>query len=335
MRAAVAEGEPESRRGGAFAWRGWSGVLKISVSVLAGWLLWIQVEDPAELLEALLRVEPAIVGFAVLLYLVGQVLTAYRWQVIAAKVGFSSSFSEITRFYFIGMFFNLFGPSTLGGDVVRSLYLGRTDGRRAVALNTVIFDRLSGLGMLVVVAVVAMLFFGSFNLPAWVVYLSWSLGILMVAGWWLVPAVTRFTLADGNRVRTLVEEELAPFWYDAALLFKAAWVSVGFHVLQILTLVLLGSALGLELPWQYYFVFHPLVTIFSALPISVAGLGIREMGYLWFLARSQVPSELSVAFGLLWLTVLLASSAAGGLVFLWDDSGLPSLRGREGFHGSG
>lgn len=308
---------------------GWNRFLRYAVSGLAVWLLARQV-DGAALVEALAKVKVAGVVAAVVVYLVGQLMTAYRWRIISERVGFSESFSGICRYYFIGMFFNLFGPSTLGGDVVRSLYLGQTDGRRTVAFNTVVFDRLSGLAVLVLVAVTAMLAFGSYNLPPVLSVLTVVSGIGMLAGWWLIPPLARVFFEESNRIRQLVENDLGPFWHDRWLLWDMAWVSAVFHVVQVVAVIMLGESLGLGLPWPYYFLFHPMVTIFSALPISLAGLGIREIGYVYFLADlSSVAREAALAFGILWLLVLLVASGVGGIVFLATGSSLPQLRGGD------
>jgi len=53
------------------------------------------------------------------------------------------------------MFFMFFGPSTLGGDLVRGLYLAESAGSRAKAFNSVLFDRLNGLVVLVAIGVLA------------------------------------------------------------------------------------------------------------------------------------------------------------------------------------
>ncbi len=307
-------------------WRRRLGLLgKIGVSAGALWILARQV-DVGDFLEVLRGANPFSVAAVLAIYLIGQALTAYRWFFIAGKVGFGHGLGEITRYYFIGMFFNLFGPSTLGGDVVRSLYLCERDGRRMIAFNTVLFDRLSGLAMLVVLALLAMVFFGSFDLPFVIVSLTALAGIGMIVGWWLIPVATRLLCKPEGRVRQLVERDLGPFWRDRKLLLRAAWVSLSFHVLQVLSLILLGFAIGLDLDWRYYFVFHPLVTILSAAPVSLAGLGIREMGYVWFLERQEVGHDAALAFGLLWFGVLLAASLTGGLVYLASGSSMPRLR---------
>jgi hypothetical protein len=129
-------------------------------------------------------------------------------------------------------------------------------------------------------------------------------------------------------LRKLVDADLRPFWADELLLARTSLISLGFHAVQIGAALLVGRAVGLEAPWQYYFVFHPLVSILSALPVSLAGLGIREVGYVWFLSSvGHATQDHAAAFALLWFVVLLASSLAGGLVFLLQGASVPALRG--------
>ena len=140
-----------------------SQLAKVGVSAAALWLVLRNV-DTAAMLRVIRSADPTDVLIVIALYLVGQAMTAWRWRMIAARVGFVEPMSDFVRYYYVGMFFNLFGPSTLGGDVVRALYLGASAGRRTVALHTVFFDRLSGLVMLVFVAVSAVVMFGRFGL---------------------------------------------------------------------------------------------------------------------------------------------------------------------------
>ncbi|HYC56473.1 MAG TPA: lysylphosphatidylglycerol synthase transmembrane domain-containing protein [Candidatus Binatia bacterium] len=302
---------------------------KILVSVLALWVLWRTIESE-DLFRVLASADPVLVAAVVALYLMGQALTAYRWKVIADRLGFRHRLREMTRFYFIGMFFNLFGVSTVGGDLVRSLYLGQRDNRRTLAFHTVLFDRLSGLAMLVLVAVAALLLFGRYDLPWPLVALTVAAGAGLTIGWWIVPPLARRIFSPGSRMLRLIEEDLEPFWRDRQLLIRAAWVSSSFHVLQVFALILLGRSIHMQVEWRYYFIFHPLVTVLSAMPVSLAGLGIREMGYVWFLKRQGVPADTAFAFGLLWFAVLTISSLSGGLVYLLSGASVPVARSPRG-----
>ncbi len=312
------ETEPGGRRSGK--------LVKLAVSLAAVWAVVRQI-DLAALGAVLAAVPPMAVFVAFVIYLSGQVVTAVRWQLIARKAGFKEMTPSVIRYYFVGMFFNLFGPSTLGGDVVRSLYLAQRDRRRVAALHTVLFDRAVGLAMLVLVAVGALALFGRFAVPEPLVWLTVAVALGILVAWWLLPPLLRSWLPSEHAIRRHLDQELQALWRDRRLLLTVTSISIVFHLLQIGALLLLGGALGLEVPWQYYFLFHPLVTVFSALPISLAGLGIREMGYVYFLADlAAVPREAAFGLALLWLAVLIASSLVGGLVFLLSGAVPPTLR---------
>jgi len=128
----------------------WKILLQFGVSALAVWLIARRV-DLRESAHLVAGARAGYVVAAIALYVVGQVLSAYRWRLIGVSVGLVDSFAHYVRYYFIGMFFMFFGPSTLGGDLVRSLYLAEGAGGRVRAFNSVLFDRLNGLVVLVAI----------------------------------------------------------------------------------------------------------------------------------------------------------------------------------------
>ncbi len=298
---------------------------KFAITVAAAWIL-VRPLDGAAVAQALAEVRPWPVAAAAAMYLFGQLITAYRWKLIADALGMVRGAGAIARYYFIGMFFNLFGPSTLGGDLVRALLLAGRDGSRTVALNTVLFDRLIGLALLVLVAATAIAVFGSFGLPTLLISTTVALGLALVGAWWLAPKMVAALTGPENRLRRLIGSDLSPLWTDRVLLVRAAALSIVFHCWQVAALIVIGEAAGVDLPWAYYFVAHPLVSVLSAVPISVAGLGVRELGYVWFFEQGGVPRELALTIGLLWLVVLMVAAACGGVVYLVVGESLPALR---------
>ena len=120
--------------------------------------------DLAAVGTALRDVRPTTIAAAAVLYLVSQALSAWKWSLLGRSVGLGRPLADYVRFYFIGMFFNLLGPSTVGGDVARGLYLA--DGRHAaIALNSVVFDRVSGLAFLLALGAAALLLGPRYGLP--------------------------------------------------------------------------------------------------------------------------------------------------------------------------
>ncbi len=268
--------------------------------------------------------------FAIALYLVGQVMSAFRWWLIGRSVGLGGTFGAYVRFYFIGMFFMFFGPSTLGGDFVRGLYLAEGGGRRARAFNSVLFDRLNGLVILVAIGAASFVLFPrdrglapEFGLMFWVTV---AFGGGLFLGWLLAPRLVRWFLPPEHRIRRFVEGDLGPFWTDRSMLLATSTVSFFFHLVQIAAQWIVSRALGIDVPFSYICVFHPLVSAVASIPISLSGIGLREGGYLYFLTKIGVDQPSAVAYGGLWLLVIVANSVVGGLVFLASGARLPALR---------
>jgi hypothetical protein len=78
----------------------------------------------------------------------------------------------------------------------------------------------------------------------------------------------------------------------------------------------MGRALHIDIPFSYCVILYPLVGTFSALPISLNGLGLREGGYLFMLQIIGFSSETGMAFGLLLFLIIAVDSLLGGLIFL-------------------
>jgi glycosyltransferase 2 family protein len=299
----------------------------LRAGISAALLAYISYEvDRADLRAALSAVHLRDLVLPLALFLAGQVLSAIKWRLIGSSVGLDRPFATYLRFYFIGMFFNVFSLGTIGGDIVRGLYLGDGD-RSALAINSVVFDRVSGLAILMALGAVALLAFPQYHLP-WVLSVALIAGGLgLVAGWWTCPRLVRL-LPARNRIRQQVEHDLAPFWHDRGLLGRVALLSALFHFSQVGVQYLLAPAAGTSLPFSYCLVMHPPLSLMMALPLSISGFGVREGGYLYFLTRIDVDDSIAVTMGLLWWLMGAVGGLVGGLVSLASGAELPRVRPR-------
>jgi glycosyltransferase 2 family protein len=297
----------------------------IRILVSTGIVVYILVDvNRRHLIDRLSSVDLPLVGVAFLGYLGGQALSAYKWSLLGRSVGFEKPYTSYARFYFIGMFFNCIGVSTISGDVARALYL--SGGRRTIlAVGSVLFDRVSGLALLMALGAAALLVFPQYDLP-------WPLaasivggGTVLVLGWWICPWLVRL-LPKTSRMRRQFDSELAPFWRDRRLLARVAVVSLLFHVTQVAVQWVLARAAGAAVPFGYAMFYKAVISVMTALPVSVAGLGVREGGYLYFLGRIDVDDSIAVTVGLLWFAVALLAGLVGGALFVVGGAHLPRPR---------
>jgi uncharacterized membrane protein YbhN (UPF0104 family) len=301
--------------------RGWRWAIRVAVSI--GIVAYILSDvDWGDLGHAITGVDLRWFGAATALYLFAQVVSATKWSLLGRALGFDESWVGYVRHYYLGMFFNLFGPSTIGGDFARALYLSRGH-RRGVAINSVIFDRLSGLAVLMGLAAVV-LAVTPYEFPEALRVVVIAGGLSLLLSWWLLPRVVRI-LPQDQWIRRMVEGDLAPLWRDRRLLLRVAATSLCFHLLQVCQQWLVARAVGIHLSLGYCLAFHPLLAVMMAVPVSISGFGVREGGYLYFLTRINVDDSFAVTMGLLWWGVSAVGGIVGGLVFLYAGAALPPL----------
>ena len=265
-------------------------------------------------------------------YLVAQGVSAVRWTTLARPIGIKTPFAEMVRYYLIGMFFNLFAPGTVGGDVTRVYYLVRDEeahakGRAVTTIHaamSVLMDR--GIGMLVLVwlGAAALLLFPDYAIPAPARMATLWLALAMLVGALLTPLLRRLLPEDGHQLVVKLRLALRSYRTHWQALGAATILSLVVHLIQAWMHVFMGLALDLDLPFSFCLIVYPLVGTFAAIPISVNGLGLREGGYVFLLAVLGIGTEKSVAFGILLFLVVALDSLLGGLLFLLQKSRKPT-----------
>lgn len=247
---------------------------------------------------------------AVGLYVVAQFVSGLRWQVLAEPLGFQGSLRRFTGIYFIGMFFNLILPTSVGGDVIRAWYLDGKSGRRAAALLSVFMDRLSGLVVLLCLALVGELL-SPVPIPQWIRLSVLAAVGSAVVGWCLLPRLTRFLPARHQTLSSDVLRSFSRVLHPAPLA-----MSLLIQSLNVVIVWLVGLAIAAPVPGSYYWIFVPMVSLLTMLPVSINGMGVREGATMLFLAPFA-PADTAMILALLWFTVTVAVSLLGGLVYVF------------------
>jgi uncharacterized membrane protein YbhN (UPF0104 family) len=292
----------------------------VGVGIL-GWLVWRT--DWSRLGQAFAQLRLVLWLEAVGLCVVMQVLSGFRWQLLAQPLGFQGSLRRFAGFYFIGMYFNLVLPTSVGGDVVRACYLDGRTGRRVAAFLTVLVDRVSGLLILLLVACVAV---GVCPIPLvpWVEQSVWGMAGAAAAGCLVLPLLARWTVRFDLSRRLM--QGVRFYFQHPRLLLGTTGLSVVVQAANVLLVWLIGQAIGAPVPAIYYWIFVPMVSLLTLLPVSINGMGIREGCTVLFLAPLGVSEGTALCLALLWFSVLTVVSLSGGGVYLLGRFARPGLQ---------
>jgi len=268
--------------------------------------------------EVAVHANPLILGGTAVLFIASLVPMAKRWQQLARPLGFERSLGELLRFYFVGNFFNLFLPSTVGGDVSRCYYLTKGTGLYKEGFYSVLADRASGIAVLFLCATFGLLLSPSGN------SLSWQLKLPIFAGTFgifcvlpFMPRLTKMILGERNWITKQFNDSAAKiFWEHPTLIpVSLVWSFVS-QVMLVVCHYGVGQALNLNIPLWYCFIFYPSVAVLGFVTPSFNGIGIREWAYTYFLMIVGIEKPQALTYALMWLGLTTMSSLLGGLVYL-------------------
>lgn len=287
--------------------------LRIAVSaVLLACIAWKTDWDKLGVAFAELRVGLWLAAVGMLIAC--QIASARRWQILARELRFERSVPQMFAYYLIGMYFSLTLPTSVGGDVMRTWYLDGGSGRKLAAFAAVLLDRLNGLLVLIAMACIAVPLAPS-GLPTWIALSVWGIAAAAAAGLIALPILQRLELLPAGfrqQMHAMLQAMRAP----RALFEATAW-SVFVQVGNVLLVWLIGLALHADVPVAYYFVFVPMVSLLTLLPVSVNGMGVREGGVALFLTPLGIAPAIATALAFLWFLTFVAVGLVGGLIYLY------------------
>jgi uncharacterized protein (TIRG00374 family) len=285
-----------------------------------------------EFIESLRTVNFPLLGLSLILSILSVASKAWRWGIVLRHRGIAVKSTSLLITYFIGMFFNNFLPSGIGGDAIRAVASARETGKPAEAITAVILERGSGMLALFTAGSVGLLLYPGHGLPIGVVILVHGLFIGAIMGTWLLwQGFTGKLLSrigkwiDSHAPRPLskawgmglsVYEEFRSYRTERRLLFDILWQSVVTLLLTIASLYALIGALGQTVSIGGFAAAISIATAIDLIPISPNGLGVREGVYIYLLGQLGVSAGVGLAFGILIRLLVLIQALIGGVAFV-------------------
>ncbi|MCQ2235407.1 MAG: flippase-like domain-containing protein [Bacteroidales bacterium] len=267
-------------------------VLKVAVSVAAIWWVLSKV-DIHEVVSYVAESSFGLLLMALLVYIISQVFSAERNNVLYKTVPLNLGRWENVKLYWLGMVYNFILPGGVGGDVYKVYYLKKNyecSVKNIVAL--LLSDRISGLVAIVIyLLVLVSMIIAEISIMPFQEYL-WVLIPFAVAGYYVV-------------VYYLCRNTIRQLW-------KVILFSLLIQGLQMVAAILIVVSLGGQVEnLQNYIFWFCMSSIASAIPISVGGIGSREATFVLGSQYLNVDNGMSVAFSAVFYMTSLVASLPG------------------------
>jgi len=283
--------------------------------------------DGAHILPLIRGADPWFLSGAVVVTLSTYVLCYYRWKMLLNGVGVYPSHRKLLSAFCGGIFFNLFLPSTVGGDFVRTFDLAQRTQKGHEVAATVIMDRINGYAGMVIVALAGIMYGGRLIDDKGVVLavLGLTAGLILICVVLFNDGIFNtfngmLKSSSAGRIRKAlqrVHEEVYFFRSQRRLLAKSLFVSVIIQIVCPVASYMIAAALGIKVSLIYFLVFLPIISAVSVLPITTGGLGLRDVLTVFFFAKVGVARNAAFAMSLIGFAYLLVFALIGGLIYVF------------------
>lgn len=260
---------------------------------------------------------------ALVSFLLIYVVLLVRWFKFIRALNLQVSAWQVVRFFFVGLFGNLFLPTAIGGDIIKTAGLCYNHADKPKVVASVLLDRLSGYAGIALTALVVFPFASQVIQDGTMkgMVLAMLGGILVLGAVLFHEKIYSFFCRAFARFPRF-KEALMKIHYDAALLkgrrdvlCQTVLLSCLAQVLLAMTFWLVGLALHQTVAFIYYLMFIPMICVASAMP-SIGGLGVREAGAAYLFGKVGMAPGVAVSISLVNFVYMTAVGAAGGLFFL-------------------
>ncbi len=264
-------------------------VVAVLAMGLFGWLLAQQ--DWQEITQAVRGIPPWVLVAMWLLYFSGHLCNAWRWLVLLHARQVVFTYWQSLQIGLAGSFAANFLPTTIGGDALRTVAVTRHTHSLSLSLSSIIVDRaLNLLAMLTTLPFVFVTFGSQVTLmaPFGAVVLQpvqrmWGKLKTALTGWLTQP--------------TVLAGAIGISWLSVLVVFLAGWL-LALHLGVSLSLVQIIGVISLG-----YFA--------AIIPISVNGLGVRELVIVTLLTQLGATTVQGATFALITRLIMLLSTTPG------------------------
>jgi uncharacterized membrane protein YbhN (UPF0104 family) len=265
-------------------------LLKIAITIVCLWYVSGKI-DFKKAGEAIRDANAFYLLLALIAFVISKLIAAFRLNIYFSNIGVCPGTLANLKLYWLGMFYNLFLPGSISGDAYKVITLTRLyNVPYKKTTSAVLLDRFSGLlGLGIILAV-----YGFFVLENDLYIFSLAAGAVAAIG--VLYLVIRYYFTDFR-----------------SSFFSTLFLGILVQASQVIAIYLIMAALHIPVHVTEYIFLFLVSSVVSVLPLTIGGLGIREVVFLEGSSYFGLKEEVSVIISLLFYLITLFVSAFGAI----------------------
>ena len=283
--------------------------------------------DAERLVFLIKKVRIQYIWQAFLLILLNYFVAAVRWSFLLRHFKIKQRIRDSFRFYLVGGFYSIVFPGSIGEDAVRlGLSLRSQGNSKALLATSILFERTCGLVVILLMAasaalIVPVLLADESSKANLIVGIAVGVLAIFVLFFLILKISPDSWFGKRDAILNWKQRLLSLLGHYRSLSFRSVSVllllSVVAHLLDFIGSFYLSRAININQPFSVFLLIMPIVSVFTILPITIGGIGVREGLLAYFLAKVGVLPSDAILLGLvIYLNRLLVAMIGGIIQFI-------------------
>jgi glycosyltransferase 2 family protein len=306
--------------------------LKLIVTIVLILFILSKVEYQA-IFEVLLGINLWYLFWLAVISVIMVMISCLKWQLFLKTQGIQTPLLHLFLYYLVGYFFNNLLPSSIGGDFLRSYFLGQDIDSQAKSFSSVFLERITGLVALLFVGIIALIFNTQLyhDTSILLCIAAMFLILLVVVFFFIFEQAKDILLAVTGRfvglgpVRRAFEKFYASVHFfkgQIRILGISMIYSFAFHLMTIVNALVCCWAINIHPKVLDLAVTVPIIMLISVIPVSISAIGLWEGAFAYFFFIIGIEPAAAVSVALILRAKSLLLGLVGGLIFLLRDKWL-------------
>jgi hypothetical protein len=274
-----------------------------------------------EIFQNIKNIKLSYLLFALLLTIPTFINKAFCWNYIKRKQGIKYGLKDSFLMYCSGLYLGLITPGRLG-EISKAIYLKKDGHSMGKSLVGVILDRLTDFAILIPFALIGSLFFfGGYKKESLIVILG--IIALLILFWisvktglfrWCLKII--FNKLVPLKYRESWKINFQDFISDIKKFKIEHWavmllISVFSWAFYYLQMYVLAKGVGINVPFLYLAITVTVAGLITLIPVSISGIGTRDIALIMLLSPFLVTREQIIAFSALILLMVIWGALIG------------------------
>jgi uncharacterized protein (TIRG00374 family) len=279
--------------------------------------------DWQAILEVLMKARFDLLVLLLFVFALDRLLAGYRWYVLLHGRAPAVTFVGVVRLVLVSGFVGYFLPGGVGVEILKAYGLASRTSDRLLSVTSVLVERLFALAALVSLMLIGLALLPA--LPGPVVQSAWT-GVVLITGILLgvlVPQFRRLTLvllaparlAPVSRSLEKLYRALDEYARQPRLMLWSLILALLFQLIRCVEIAIAANALGADLPFVVFIAFVPMVVLITLMPISIGGLGVQDVSFVYLFGLVGMPAEMALPLSLLIHAFVLLTTAPGAWLY--------------------